>query len=117
MPKESHFCVVRQPNKLYLILSVTREELEKDLVELMSRVTVVPDNVQTPYPVKIGGKIKERSMTVFCTGDALKAITVSANRGFFSSAKYQGKEFVVWLHDSRALTELKQSTAKPLPHA
>nr|CAD7462704.1 unnamed protein product [Timema tahoe] len=29
----------------------------------------------------------------------------------------QGKEFVVWLHDSRALTELKQSTATPLPHA
>ncbi|KAF4521455.1 hypothetical protein B566_EDAN001752 [Ephemera danica] len=83
-------------------------------VELLSRVTVVPD--QCPPRVaalNLSGKIKQRSQIVFGTGDALQALTVSANEGFVRGARNQGVEFAVFLHESRALSEVKESQAVP----
>jgi hypothetical protein len=59
--------------------------------ELLACVTVVPSMVspRTEHRLKLGGKIKQRSLAVFSTGDALSAVTVSANEGFIRSAKCQ----------------------------
>jgi len=59
--------------------------------ELLARVTVIPTMVspRTEHRLKLGGKIKQRSLAVFSTGDALRAVTVSANEGFIRAAKCQ----------------------------
>lgn len=59
--------------------------------ELLARVTVVPSmaSPRTEHRLKLGGKIKQRSLAVFSTGDALRAVTVSANEGFIRAAKCQ----------------------------
>ncbi|XP_069702933.1 UPF0415 protein C7orf25 homolog isoform X2 [Periplaneta americana] len=88
--------------------------------ELLSRVTVVPDleSARARSCLKLGGKIKQRSLAVFSTGDAMKAVTVTANEGFVRAARSQGVEFAVFVHESRALTEGKERDAKVLviPH-
>ena len=59
--------------------------------ELLAHVTVVPNMVspRTERQLKLGGKIKQRSLAVFSTGDAYRAVTVSANEGFVRAAKCQ----------------------------
>lgn len=59
--------------------------------ELLARVIVVPSMVspRAEHRLKLGGKIKQRSLAVFSTGDALRAVTVSANEGFIRAAKCQ----------------------------
>jgi hypothetical protein len=59
--------------------------------ELLTQVTVVPNMVSACAEVqlKLGGKIKQRSLAIFGTGDALRAVTVSANEGFIRAAKSQ----------------------------
>jgi hypothetical protein len=59
--------------------------------ELLTRITVVPNmfSPHTQAQLKLGGKIKQRSLAVFGTGDALRAVTVSANEGFVRAAKCQ----------------------------
>lgn len=58
----------------------------------------------------IRGKIRERSLIVFTFGDRIQAVTVTANDGFVRAAKQQGINFVVFVHESRALTEQKEQT-------
>ncbi|ERL92237.1 hypothetical protein D910_09554 [Dendroctonus ponderosae] len=63
----------------------------------------------------IGGKIRQRSLTIFMFGDRIQAITVTSNDGFVRAAKQQNINFVVFVHESRALTEQKElMKAKPL---
>ena len=59
--------------------------------ELISSITVIPDKISSraKQTLWLGGKIKERSLTVFGTGDAMKAVTVTANEGFVRAAKNQ----------------------------
>lgn len=82
--------------------------------ELLAHVTVVPNMVspRTEHQLKLGGKIKQRSLAVFSTGDAYRAVTVSANEGFVRAAKCQGVEFAVFIHESRALTEGKERSSE-----
>lgn len=58
--------------------------------------------------LQIQGKIRERSLIVFTFGDRIQAVTVTANDGFVRAAKQQGINFVVFVHESRALTEQKE---------
>lgn len=62
--------------------------LEKERAKhLMSRVKVVPD---VPFTgLKVGGKLKQRSVIIFGTGHAMQALTVTANEGFVRAAKNQ----------------------------
>lgn len=102
--------------------------------ELLERVIVLPDDATAHDTVEgstdngifcniqyspdkilsIGGKIRERSLTVFQFGDRIQAVTVTANDGFVRAAKQQGINFVVFVHESRALTEQKEQT-KAIP--
>ncbi|KDR11077.1 UPF0415 protein C7orf25 homolog isoform X2 [Zootermopsis nevadensis] len=84
--------------------------------ELLARITVIPDmtSLRAQAQLKLGGKIKQRSLAVFGTGDAVRAVTVSANAGFVRAAKCQGVEFAVFVHESRALTEGKEHDARAL---
>ncbi|TRY68341.1 hypothetical protein TCAL_01406 [Tigriopus californicus] len=82
---------------------------------LLARVSTVPDQMTDRVKVlDVSGKIKERSQAIFGTGDRLRVATVSANSGFVRAAKGQGVDLAVILHESRALTEDKMKTAKPI---
>lgn len=79
---------------------------------LLENVTVVEDNPSTrSLSMSTSGSIKERSKIIFGTGDSLKAITCTANVAFTRAAATQGVEFTVFMHASRALTEVKESQA------
>ena len=65
--------------------------------------------------LSIAGKIKDRSLFIFATGDNLRVLTVTANTGFVRAAAGQGVNFAVLTHQSRALTEDKEKSATLLP--
>ncbi|XP_072886886.1 UPF0415 protein C7orf25 homolog isoform X2 [Hemitrygon akajei] len=83
--------------------------------KLLQGITVVPDQPsERASQLETSAKINSRSITIFGTGDALKAITMTANSGFVRAADNQGVKFSVFIHQPRALTESKESTATPL---
>ncbi|XP_078396285.1 UPF0415 protein C7orf25 homolog isoform X2 [Cetorhinus maximus] len=84
--------------------------------KLLQEITVVPDQPsERASRLEASAKINSRSITIFGTGDALKAITMTANSGFVRAADNQGVKFSVFIHQPRALTESKEPTATPLP--
>lgn len=83
---------------------------------LLERISVVPDQPsERALRLVPSSKINSRSVAIFGTGDALKAITMTANSGFVRAASNQGVKFSVFIHQPRALTESKESFAMPLP--
>lgn len=100
------------------------EELLKRIIVLKDDASyedIVTNNVDYAFNsvqysgekiLPIGGKIKERSLTIFTFGDRIHAVTVSSNDGFVRAAKQQGINFVVFVHESRALTEQKERDRK-----
>lgn len=83
---------------------------------LMERINVVPDQPsERALRLVPSSKINSRSLTIFGTGDALKAITMTANSGFVRAAVNQGVRFSVFIHQPRALTESKELSATPVP--
>ncbi|XP_060103657.1 UPF0415 protein C7orf25 homolog [Heteronotia binoei] len=83
---------------------------------LLERVNVVPDQPsERALQLVLSSKINSRSLTIFGTGDTLKAVTMTANSGFVRAAANQGVKFSVFIHQPRALTESKESSATPLP--
>ncbi|XP_054847657.1 UPF0415 protein C7orf25 homolog [Eublepharis macularius] len=90
---------------------------EKNRAELLlERISVVPDQPsERALRLVLSSKINSRSLTIFGTGDTLKAITMTANSGFVRAAANQGVKFSVFIHQPRALTESKESAAVPLP--
>ncbi|XP_034367009.1 UPF0415 protein C7orf25 homolog [Arvicanthis niloticus] len=83
---------------------------------LIKRISVVPDQPsERALRLVASSKINSRSLTIFGTGDTLKAITMTANSGFVRAANNQGVKFSVFIHQPRALTESKEALAVPLP--
>ncbi|XP_038616226.1 UPF0415 protein C7orf25 homolog isoform X2 [Tachyglossus aculeatus] len=83
---------------------------------LVGRIQVVPDQPSDrALRLVASSKINSRSLTIFGTGDALKAVTMTANSGFVRAASNQGVKFSVFVHQPRALTESKEALATPLP--
>lgn len=78
-------------------------------------VKIVPDNPAS-YAMELeeSASIKLRSKVIFGTGEALQAITATANTAFVRAAVNQGVRFSAYFHASRALTEQKQQHASPL---
>ncbi|XP_007882676.1 UPF0415 protein C7orf25 homolog [Callorhinchus milii] len=99
------------------ILDTLGGQGERDRAQkLLQRISVVPDQ-PSEYALRLeaSAKINTRSITIFGTGDTLKAITMTANSGFVRAAGNQGVKFSVFIHQPRALTESKEPTAAPLP--
>ncbi|XP_015674843.1 UPF0415 protein C7orf25 homolog [Protobothrops mucrosquamatus] len=82
---------------------------------LMDRIHVIPDQPsERALRLVPSSKINSRSLIIFGTGDTLKAITMTANSGFVRAAANQGEKFSVFIHQPRALTEIKEASAIPL---
>ncbi|XP_073979672.1 UPF0415 protein C7orf25 homolog isoform X2 [Rhodnius prolixus] len=94
-------------NSFLTILNTLGGDGEKNRsAEFCSRITVVPD---VPcISLKEGGQIKPRSLVIFGTGQALKAITVTSNSAFVRAANTQGIHLDTFIHQPRALTERKE---------
>ncbi|XP_037303170.1 UPF0415 protein C7orf25 homolog, partial [Manduca sexta] len=87
--------------------------------ELKKMVEVFPDDYggDDDYPrhnLKVRGHVRLRSKIIFNFGHRIKALTVSANEGFLRSSLQQGVTYAAFIHESRALTEGKESTAKKI---
>uniref|UniRef100_A0A182RE06 DUF1308 domain-containing protein n=1 Tax=Anopheles funestus TaxID=62324 RepID=A0A182RE06_ANOFN len=114
-------CCQTAYDSFHEILSILGGEQEKARAnELFNRIHVLPDVPLEQAPkelqnLKLGGKIRPRSLQVFAFGLYHRAVTVTSNEGFTRAAKMQGLEVPVFLHDARALTEDKERTAKALP--
>nr|CAH7736832.1 unnamed protein product [Callosobruchus chinensis] len=126
--KKLYCCQTAMDNFINIVDTVGGPNEKKRAKELIDRLTVLPDDAdfsmtsennnyqdlfnKVQYSEKkaleIGGKIKERSLIIFTFGDRIQAVTVTANDGFVRAAKQQGIDFVVFIHESRALTEQKE---------
>ncbi|XP_028648888.2 UPF0415 protein C7orf25 homolog [Erpetoichthys calabaricus] len=83
--------------------------------DLLQRIHMVPDEPsERALKLVASSKVNSRSVTIFGTGDSLKAITMTANSGFVRAAANQGVKFSVFIHHPRALTESKECKATPI---
>ncbi|XP_072524981.1 UPF0415 protein C7orf25 homolog [Salminus brasiliensis] len=83
--------------------------------ELLARLTVVPDQPsERTERLVTSSKVNRRSLTIFGTGDSLRAVTMTANSGFVRAAANQGVRYSVFIHQPRALTEGKEWRATPI---
>lgn len=100
------------------IISLLGGENEKRRTEeFLKRIQVLPDVEDLPEAfadLKIGGRIKPRSVKIFAFGMYHRAVTVTSNEGFIRAARMQGVEVPVFVHEARALTESKNGILIPL---
>jgi len=97
-----------------ILVTVGGPQEQRRAEVLLSTVTVVPDQPsRRAAAMASSAKVKDRAKAIFGTGDNIQATTVTANVGFVRAARGQGVTFSVFLHESRALTELKEPHAKP----
>ncbi|XP_023021806.2 UPF0415 protein C7orf25 homolog [Leptinotarsa decemlineata] len=126
--KTLYCCETARDNFLNIVDTVGGPSEKVRAHQLLNRLIVLPDDAdfrqtendhkshkifeKVQYSdekkLKPGGKIKERSLIIFTFGDQIQAVTVTANDGFVRAAKQQGIHFVVFIHESRALTEQKE---------
>ncbi|XP_044259832.1 UPF0415 protein C7orf25 homolog [Tribolium madens] len=114
--KKLYCCETARDSFISIVNTVGGVNERKRAENLLQNITVLPDNatadnkVQLIQKLTIGGKIKARSLTIFTFGDRIGAVTVTSNDGFVRAARQQGVNFVVFIHESRALTEQKEQT-------
>lgn len=82
---------------------------------LLARLRLVDDqpSERTVHLTRTA-KVNERSLLIFGTGDALRAVTMTANSRFVRAAANQGVRYSVFIHQPRALTEGKEWRATPV---
>uniref|UniRef100_A0A8C5MI20 Uncharacterized protein n=1 Tax=Leptobrachium leishanense TaxID=445787 RepID=A0A8C5MI20_9ANUR len=84
--------------------TLDRQGEQNRAASLLQRVTVVPDQPsERALKLAISSKINQRSITIFGTGDTLKAITMTANSSFVKAAGKQVVKFSVFIYQPRAL--------------
>ncbi|CAF0939013.1 unnamed protein product [Rotaria sp. Silwood1] len=104
--KELFICQTAYEEFNSIVSTVGGPNEKKRAEELFKRLTIVPDCLSERSAVlQESVKIKPRTKIIFGTGDHLRAVTMTANRGFVRAAAQQGVPFAVYLHESRALTE------------
>ncbi|KAM9701263.1 UPF0415 protein C7orf25 homolog [Menidia menidia] len=78
-------------------------------------LTLVDDRPsQRTRRLAASAKVTPRSLSIFGTGDSLRAVTMTANGRFVRAAANQGVHYSVFLHQPRALTEAKEWRATPV---
>ena len=78
----------------------------KKLIKILTRVEDQASEIALKFTKN--SKINERSIRIFSTGDALKAVTLTSNASFIRSARQSGIDFVVFMHPPRSLSEQKE---------
>ncbi|TDH06399.1 hypothetical protein EPR50_G00133100 [Perca flavescens] len=82
---------------------------------LLARLSVVEDRPsERTLRLAPSAKVTPRSVSIFGTGDSLRAVTMTANSRFVRAAANQGVRYSVFVHPPRALTEGKEWRATPL---
>uniref|UniRef100_UPI00358E9CFA UPF0415 protein C7orf25 homolog isoform X2 n=1 Tax=Myxine glutinosa TaxID=7769 RepID=UPI00358E9CFA len=81
----------------------------------LGHLTIVPDGPLQHSVLSRSGRINDRSLVIFGTGEHHHAITVTANAGFVRAASQKDVNFAVHVHRPRALTEAKEAFATALP--
>ncbi|XP_011494816.1 PREDICTED: UPF0415 protein C7orf25 homolog isoform X3 [Ceratosolen solmsi marchali] len=110
--KELIICQTAYDNFTNIVNVIGGPNEKKRSIELMYRIKIVDDTPKGRImKLKLGGKIKARSRLIFASGDNLKSITVSANEGFVRAARMQGIECMVFIHEPRSLSEMKEINA------
>ncbi|XP_014370923.2 UPF0415 protein C7orf25 homolog [Papilio machaon] len=110
-------CCITAWDDFNKIINILGGPLEKQRTAILKEmIKVYPDDSGgiDDYPrqnLKIRGHVRLRSKVIFNFGHRIKALTVSANEGFVRAALQQGVTYAVFIHESRALTEGKESTA------
>lgn len=83
--------------------------------KLLARLHVVDDRPsERTLRLTPSAKVNHRSLTIFGTGDSLRAVTMTANSRFVRAAANQGVRYSVFIHQPRALTEGKEWRATPI---
>ncbi|KAE8290450.1 UPF0415 protein C7orf25-like protein [Larimichthys crocea] len=83
--------------------------------KLLARLHVVDDRPsERTLHLTPSAKVNRRSLTIFGTGDSLRAVTMTANSRFVRAAANQGVRYSVFIHQPRALTEGKEWRATPI---
>ncbi|CAK1598556.1 unnamed protein product [Parnassius mnemosyne] len=104
-------------NDFEKIVNTLGGPLEKNRAANLKEVLkILPDDSggADDYPrqnLKVRGHVRLRSKVIFNFGHRIKALTVSANEGFVRAALQQGVTYAAFIHESRALTEGKESSA------
>ncbi|XP_029381246.1 UPF0415 protein C7orf25 homolog [Echeneis naucrates] len=99
-----------------LILDTLGGPGEKERAQkLLSRLHLMDDQPsERTLRLTPSAKVNQRSLTIFGTGDSLKAVTMTANSRFVRAAANQGVRYSVFIHQPRALTEGKEWRATPI---
>ncbi|KAM4551361.1 UPF0415 protein C7orf25 homolog isoform 1-T4 [Odontesthes bonariensis] len=83
--------------------------------ELLARLQLADDRPsERTLRLTPSAKINQRSLTIFGTGDSLRAVTMTANSRFVRAAANQGVRYSVFIHQPRALTQGKEWRATPI---
>ncbi|XP_023264802.1 UPF0415 protein C7orf25 homolog [Seriola lalandi dorsalis] len=99
-----------------LILDTLGGPGEKERAQkLLARLHLVDDQPsERTLRLTPSAKVNQRSLTIFGTGDSLRAVTMTANSRFVRAAANQGVRYSVFIHQPRALTEGKEWRATPV---
>ncbi|XP_040002250.1 UPF0415 protein C7orf25 homolog [Xiphias gladius] len=99
-----------------LILDTLGGPGEKERAQkLLARLHLVDDRPsERTLRLTPSAKVNQRSLTIFGTGDSLRAVTMTANSRFVRAAANQGVRYSVFIHQPRALTEGKEWRAMPI---
>ncbi|AWP03548.1 putative UPF0415 protein C7orf25 -like [Scophthalmus maximus] len=99
-----------------LILDTLGGPSEKERAQtLLARLRVVDDQPsERTLRLTTSAKVNQRSLTIFGTGDSLRAVTMTANSRFVRAAANQDVRYSVFIHQPRALTEGKEWRATPI---
>ncbi|KAK1875296.1 UPF0415 protein C7orf25 [Dissostichus eleginoides] len=83
--------------------------------QLLRSLTLMEDQPsQRSLNLTLSHKVTQRSVSIFGTGDSLRAVTMTANGRFVRAAANQGVRYNVFMHQPRALTEGKEWRATPI---
>lgn len=99
-----------------IITTIGGEQETNRAHKLLQTLQIVDDSPsQRTLSLKNSSKVNQRTKIIFGTGDYLKLVTVTANKGFVRAALQSGVHLSVFQHEPRALTEIKEKAENLLP--
>lgn len=98
-----------------IVKIIAGENEKKRASKLVDMLIIEEDqSFEKNEKLSITSRINDRCLTIFGTGDSLKAVTCTSNAGFIRAARQAGVKFVMFAHEPRSLSEQKEVTASEL---